>query len=89
MTLTVREAATLTGRSERTIRAQLKRGALKGVKRAGHWLLPRSALPLDAGRRRALARKADDLRDAVETALPESVKQRGIQLNDSATFRPS
>ncbi len=46
MDLSVREAALLTGRSPRTLRAQLARGEMPGVKRNGRWVLDRRNLPL-------------------------------------------
>lgn len=70
MELSVREAATLMGRSPRTVRAQLARGDLPGIKRGGHWRVERRHLPLTEAQRQALEAKADSIRQVVENALP-------------------
>ena len=70
MELSVREAATLMGRSPRTVRAQLARGELPGVKRGGRWRVQRRHLPLTEDQRRALQTKADGIRQLVDDALP-------------------
>jgi excisionase family DNA binding protein len=69
MELTIREAATLLGRSERAVRAQVARKALPAVKRGGRWMTPRHALPLTDAQRQAVREKADDVRAAVESAV--------------------
>jgi len=80
MDLDIREAATLLGRSPRTLRAQLARGELQGRKQAGRWRIPRHALPLTESQRRALQARADDIRAAVEEALPSrTALRRGKQ----------
>ena len=56
MELTITEAATLLGRSPRTVRAQVARGELPGFKRGGQWVIRREALPLSEAQRAALAR---------------------------------
>lgn len=70
MDLTPREAATLLGRSERTVRQWLQSGRLAGRRVGSRWLVPRHALPLTPAQRGELMRRADDLRGAVEAALP-------------------
>jgi hypothetical protein len=70
MELSVREAATLCGKSPRTLRAQLARGELPGVKRNGRWRVDRRHLPLTEAQRRALQARADGVRRLVEDALP-------------------
>ena len=76
MELSVREAATLMGRSQRTVRAQLARGELPGVKCDGHWRVQRRHLPLTEAQRQALQAKADDVRATVEKALPSREARR-------------
>ena len=58
MELTITEAATLLGRSPRTVRAQVARGELPGFKRGGQWVIRREALPLSEAQRAALQQKA-------------------------------
>lgn len=65
----MREAATLMGRSPRTVRAQLARGELPGVKRDGRWRVHKRHLPLTESQQRALDAKADTVRVTVEDAL--------------------
>ncbi len=91
MELTVREAAALMGRSPRTVRAQVARGALPGVKRNGRWSIPRHSLPLTETQRQRLQAKADRVREAVEDALPSRTAatsgQRQRSLADLDAFR--
>jgi excisionase family DNA binding protein len=91
MKLSIREAATLLGRSPRTLRAQLARGEIPGVKKGGRWTLDRRDLPLTESQRRALQGKADSLREAVEDALPSRVAdragKRAKSLADLEVFR--
>ena len=75
MEITVTEAATLLGRSARTVRAQVARGELPGIKRGGQWFVNRAALPLTEAQRATLQRKAQGLRDALEDALPGRMAQ--------------
>ena len=70
MEISVREAASLLGRSRRTVRAQLARGEIAGRKRGGHWRIDRRHLPLTADQHRALQKRAERVRGAVEAALP-------------------
>jgi excisionase family DNA binding protein len=89
--LSVREAAVVLGRSPRTVRAQLIRGDLPGVKRDGRWRIPKDALPLTERQRRALAAKADSIRAAVDAALPSRAattpRSRIPCIDDSEAFR--
>lgn len=91
MELSVREVATLLGRSGRTVRAQLARGELAGVKRNGRWRIARQNLPLTEAQRRSLQSKADTLRQAVEEALPSRMAatpgQRSRSVADLDAFR--
>ncbi len=91
MELTVREVATLLGRSPRTVRAQLARGDIPAVKRGGCWSIPRRSLPLTEDQRSALQAKADAVRRAVDAALPSRVAttsgQRGRSVADLDAFR--
>jgi excisionase family DNA binding protein len=88
MDLTLREAATLLSRSERTLRAQLQRGELRGRKSGRQWLVQSDDLPLTAERRRELARRADLAHEAVEATLPRPVREarRARSLGEQAFF---
>ncbi len=83
MELSLREAATLIGRSSRTLRAQLSRGEIVGTKRNGHWTVDRHALPMTDSQRLALQSRADAVRDAVESALPSRLAERPGQRRKS------
>lgn len=91
MEVTVREAAALTGRSARTLRAQLTSGKLKGVQREGVWYVDRADLPLTEAQRRQLHARADRIRDTVDDALPSRVaatsEHRGRSVLDLRVFR--
>ena len=84
MDLSVREAATLMGRSPRTVRSQLARGELRGVKRGGGWWVDRMHLPLTEAQREALLNKADGVRDAVEDALATRTGRRSGRFHSVA-----
>lgn len=75
MDLSVREAAQLLSRSERTVRAQLVRGELTGRKSGKVWLVRSEDLPVDETRRRELIRRADLAHAAVDEALPRSARE--------------
>jgi excisionase family DNA binding protein len=91
MELSVREAALFLERSPRTVRAQLARGELPGVKRGGRWRIDRRHLPLTEAQRRGLQQKADSLRQTMEAALPSRLAttagQRSRSIADLAAFR--
>ncbi len=76
MELTLTEAATVLGKSARTIRAWLRTGRLPGVKRGGHWVLDRAALPLTDSQRHELQERADRLRTSVDAMLPSRTASR-------------
>lgn len=76
MDLSIREVVTLTGTSERAMRARIARGSLHGFKRAGQWRVPREALQDDPAERRQAGAKADRIRAVVEAGLA-----RGKQLS--------
>lgn len=84
MELTIREAAVLTGRNERTLRSQLVRGEIVGRKCDGRWMIDRSALPLTDSQRSALEARAAVVRDAVAEALPRSRSPEGKRPRRSA-----
>ena len=91
MELTIKEVATLLGKSRRTIRSQVARGELPGVKRNGKWLIDRRNLPLNESQRRILQAKADRIRNAVDDVLPSRAArvpgQRPRSLADLDAFR--
>lgn len=80
MEITVTEAAALLGRSVRTVRAQVARGELPGIKRGGQWFVNKAALPLTEPQRAAMQAKADTLRGALEQALPPRLARSGGSL---------
>ena len=76
MELSLREAAALLGRKERTLRAQLSRGEVRGVKRDGKWVLVRAELPASEAQRARVQARADAIRRAVDEALPSRAASR-------------
>ncbi len=91
MELSVQEAATLLGRSPRTVRSQLASGELAGRKRGGRWRIERRDLPLTEAQRAGLQGKADRIRRSVEEALPSRMArsrgQRTRSIADLDAFR--
>lgn len=83
MELSVKEVATLLGRSTRTIRARLNRGEIKGIKKDGQWRIPRQQLPLTEDQRATLQAKAESIRQTVEKVLPSRLAQTPGQKSKS------
>lgn len=91
MKLTVKEAAAVLSRSERTVRAQLARGELFGSKVNGAWIIDSAELPLtEAQRERTLDRVAR-AHGLVERALPKRARRvlrdGGRSMRDFDPFR--
>jgi hypothetical protein len=76
MKLTIREAATLLGRSPRTLRDQVSRGEIPASKRDGRWVVERRHLPLTDSQRQALQVRAQEIRSVVDEALPGRLADR-------------
>ncbi len=70
MLLSIREAALITGTSQRTLRGQLARGELAGRKQAGRWMIEKHSLPLTDSQRATVQARAEEVREAVNEALP-------------------
>lgn len=65
MELTLKEAATILGLTERAVRARITRGSLPGHKRGGRWVIRRADLDLDPDQRRRLRDVSDTIRATV------------------------
>lgn len=91
MELTIREAAALMGVSQRTLRARAARGDIPARKRGGVWKIQRRDLPLTEGQRAGLQARAEQVRQAVEDALPSRLAShagdRRRSLADLDAFR--
>lgn len=86
MDLTIPEVATLLGKTERAVRAQLARGTLRGHKRGGRWLVARHHLPLTAREHARLAGQVATARAAVERAIPEPLRAPRAGVTENAVF---
>lgn len=91
MELSIKEAATILGRNERTVRDQVARGEIPGRKVGGQWRVLRATLPLNEAQHRALQARAEAVRAAVDDALPPRFTnqrgRRGRALADLEAFR--
>lgn len=87
MDLTVAEAATILGVTPRTVRSRLARGELDGRKHGKRWVISRDALPLTEAQRRAVHARAQQVRDAVDQALPGRTGRTARTLLDLDAFR--
>ncbi|MEZ4472096.1 MAG: hypothetical protein R3F60_15140 [bacterium] len=85
MELDLRQAAALIGRRERTLRDQLVRGAIRGRKVGGRWVVREEDLPIDEARRQTLRGRADAVRASVETAIAR--RQPAMTIEDVEVFR--
>lgn len=70
MQLSLKEAAQLIGRSERTLRGWFASGRIAARKVDGRWRVHRKDLPLTDAQRRQMGQRVDHLRDVVDAALP-------------------
>ncbi len=77
MKLSIRETATVLGKSERQVRYMIQQGGLKAVKHGSRWRIDADHLPLDEAQRRALARRIDSARQAFEKGLAPAEKAVG------------
>lgn len=85
MDLDLHDAATLLGCSERTLRARLSRGLVKGTKTNNRWVIRRDDLPLTAEQRRSLQGRADEVRATVERTLARHQPSHSVE--DLEPFR--
>lgn len=69
MDLSIPEAATLLGKSERQIRYMIKQETLKAKKVGGRWMIESEDLPINEGQRRAAESKLHRVREAVDQVL--------------------
>ncbi|HRC85320.1 MAG TPA: helix-turn-helix domain-containing protein [Thermoanaerobaculia bacterium] len=77
MNLSLSEAATALGKSERQVRYLIAQGHLPATKQGGRWQVDSSELPLSEGRRQALEGQLGAARTAVERALAPLAKAVG------------
>lgn len=75
MKLTVKEAATHLGRTERAVRAALSDGRIRGHKHGGRWVIHRRDLPLTEAERARVEATIEDLHDAVDEAVPPHIRR--------------
>ena len=74
MDISLRDAATLLGKSMRQVRYMVQQGKLKADKKGGRWVVRRDDLPLSAGQ---VARGLEDqarVKQVIETALGADAK---------------
>lgn len=74
MRLSLSQAATLLGKSERQLRYLVKTGQIPATKADGKWSIDEADLPLTASQRSAIDARAEAARRAFEGALPPSDK---------------
>ena len=73
MELSLKETATLLGKTQRQIRYMIQQGNLKATKQGGRWVVASVDLPLSEAQRRAGAARAEKIRDVVQTATAPAV----------------
>lgn len=74
MRLSLSQAATLLGKSERQLRYLVKTGQIPATKADGKWSIDEADLPLTASQRSAIDARAEAARRAFEGALPPTDK---------------
>jgi len=74
MEISLKEAATLLGKSERQVRYLIKHGRLKATKVGGQWRVANADLTFTEGQREAVAERLDAARETVTAALEPATK---------------
>jgi len=69
MKLSIADAATVLGQTQRQVRYLIKTGRIVAVKVGGRWRIDSDRLPLSESQRRALASRLDAARSALEKGL--------------------
>ncbi len=88
MKVSLQDAATLMGVTERQVRYLIQTGKLTASKAGGRWVIEQDQLPATEGQQRATQRRHDDLRKSVEAALGEPASPRKLwSVRDLAAFR--
>ncbi len=91
MDVSLQEAATLLGKSTRTLRLWIRAGRLPAKKLGGRWVISKGAVPLSDQQAADLRSRADRVLTAVEEALPPDLSgKRGEKrktLMDVVAFR--
>lgn len=77
--LSISEAATVLGKTERQIRYMIKMGRLPAKKPGGRWVIESEDLPLSVAQREALGRRVDAARGAFEKGVGPADKAGGGQ----------
>jgi excisionase family DNA binding protein len=90
--ISLAEAATVLGKSERQVRYMIKNGRLKAVKIGGRWVVESTDLPLTDDQRQAMAHRVDAARAAFERGVApaervaQAEKKRHYSVLDLDTF---
>jgi hypothetical protein len=93
MKLSLSEAATVLGKSERQVRYLIKQGTLQARKENGRWTVSSEELPLSDVQRRALAGRVETAREAFQRGLEPAVKAtdgkgaKSYSVRDLAAFQ--
>lgn len=74
MDLSIREVATVLGKSERQVRYLVRQGSLPARKEANRWRIASEDLPIDDSRRETLRQRLDAARGEIESALDPVAK---------------
>jgi hypothetical protein len=94
MKLSLAEAATALGKSERQVRYLIKTGRLSAAKQGGQWAIDSADLPLTEAQRQRLAERLRGAREAFDKGLDPATKavaagdaRRQFSVTDLAAFR--
>ena len=79
MKLSLAEAATVLGKSERQVRYLIKQGTLKAQKDNGKWTVESADLPLSEEQRRAIGQRVEVARESFERGLEPARKAADSQ----------
>jgi hypothetical protein len=79
MKLSLSEAATVLGKSERQIRYLIKRGEVRASKQDGKWSIQAEDLPLNDAQRAALGERVEAAREAFDKGLAPAEKAAAPQ----------
>ena len=87
MQLSLTQTAQLLGKTRRQVEYLIRQGRLKAQKQDGRWRIDEADLPLSAGQRQAVRRRADALRDSALNILERDAPRPAYSMTDLKAFQ--
>ena len=87
MKLSLAEAATRLGKSERQVRFLIQKGQLRAAKVEGRWVLDADDLPAAPAAERAAEVRAEVARETLERAVTPATRGKAFSVTDLLAYR--